>query len=205
MYIHCLGHFSLLPPSLTLPSLPPSVPGRSFSALITNFVEKWHKHNKKDKAFRLVELSWEILPIAFMYPCVTTHVDSTLNDLYIGSWSLGHDNLCHFKVSVLVPLEGGYQMLSCFWFLTYSYTFGMCSPLVLCSKSNHIAAFSLDLKSIYEGEHTIFLFLSLADLTQNDVALVPSIYLQRIRFHSSLWLSKIPLCTSTTFSWSIHQ
>jgi hypothetical protein len=35
-------------------------------------------------------------------------------------------------------------------------------------------------------------------------SLVPSIYLQMIRFHSS-WLTKIPLCTSTTCSWSIHQ
>jgi hypothetical protein len=34
---------------------------------------------------------------------------------------------------------------------------------------------------------------------------VPSIYLQMIRFHFSSWLSKIPLCTSTTFSWSIYQ
>jgi hypothetical protein len=37
------------------------------------------------------------------------------------------------------------------------------------SKSNHIAAFALDLKSAYEGEHTIFGLLSLANLTQNDV------------------------------------
>jgi hypothetical protein len=40
MYIHCLGHFSPLPltPSLSLhPSL---VPGRIFSALISNFVEQ---------------------------------------------------------------------------------------------------------------------------------------------------------------------
>jgi hypothetical protein len=37
------------------------------------------------------------------------------------------------------------------------------------SKSNHIAAFALDLKSTYEGEHMIFGLLSLADLTQNDV------------------------------------
>jgi hypothetical protein len=37
------------------------------------------------------------------------------------------------------------------------------------SKSNHIAAFALDLKSAYEEEHTIFGLLSLADLTQNDV------------------------------------
>jgi hypothetical protein len=37
------------------------------------------------------------------------------------------------------------------------------------SKSNHIAAFVLDLKSAYEGEHTIFGLLSLTNLAQNDV------------------------------------
>jgi hypothetical protein len=36
-------------------------------------------------------------------------------------------------------------------------------------KSNHIAAFALDLNSAYEGEHTIFGLLSLADLSQNDI------------------------------------
>jgi hypothetical protein len=45
----------------------------------------------------------------------------------------------------------------------------MCSPLVMWSKPNHIAAFALDLKSTYEGDHTIFGLLSLADLAQNDV------------------------------------
>jgi hypothetical protein len=38
MCIHCLGHFSTLLPSPTLSPLLPSVPGRSCSALITNFV-----------------------------------------------------------------------------------------------------------------------------------------------------------------------
>jgi hypothetical protein len=38
---------------------------------------------------------------------------------------------CHFKVSVLVPLEWGHQTLSCFGFSTYSYISRMCSPLVL--------------------------------------------------------------------------
>jgi hypothetical protein len=37
------------------------------------------------------------------------------------------------------------------------------------TKSNNIAAFALDLKSTYEGEHTIFGLLSLADLAQDDV------------------------------------
>jgi hypothetical protein len=36
-------------------------------------------------------------------------------------------------------------------------------------QSNHISAFALDLKSAYEGEHSIFGLLSLADLTQNDI------------------------------------
>jgi hypothetical protein len=39
----------------------------------------------------------------------------------------------------------------------------------MCPKSNHIAAFTLDLKSTYEGEHTIFGLLSLAKLAQDDV------------------------------------
>jgi hypothetical protein len=37
------------------------------------------------------------------------------------------------------------------------------------SKSNHIAAYALDLKSTYEGEHMIFGLLSQANLAQNDV------------------------------------
>jgi hypothetical protein len=40
MCVHCLGHFSSLPPSPTL-SLPlASLPGRTCSALISNFVEE---------------------------------------------------------------------------------------------------------------------------------------------------------------------
>jgi hypothetical protein len=56
MCIHCLGHFFTLPPSPTLPPLPSLVSGRSRSALITDFIEERHKHNKEDKVFLLVEL-----------------------------------------------------------------------------------------------------------------------------------------------------
>jgi hypothetical protein len=45
----------------------------------------------------------------------------------------------------------------------------MGSPLSMRPKSNHIAVFALDLKSAYEGKHTIFGLLSLANLAQNDV------------------------------------
>jgi hypothetical protein len=53
--MHTLGHFSTLDPSFSY-APPPSVPGKSCSTLITNFVEKLHKHNKEDKAFLLLEL-----------------------------------------------------------------------------------------------------------------------------------------------------
>jgi hypothetical protein len=62
-----------------------------------------------------------------MYTCVTTYVDSSLTDLYTGSWSFAHDNLCRFKVSILVPLEWRHQRLSCFGFF---YLF-LCLPYVL--------------------------------------------------------------------------
>jgi hypothetical protein len=48
-------------------------------------LKKRHMHNKEDKAFLLVELRIAIQRdpnIAFMCPCVMTHVDSTLTDLY---------------------------------------------------------------------------------------------------------------------------
>jgi hypothetical protein len=40
MCVHCLGHFSPLPPAPTLSSPTPSLPGRTCSALISNFVEE---------------------------------------------------------------------------------------------------------------------------------------------------------------------
>jgi hypothetical protein len=56
-----------------------------------------------------------------------------------------------------------------FEFLTYPHTFLVYSRLIMWPKSNHLAVFALDLKSAYEGEHTIFGLLSLANLAQNDV------------------------------------
>jgi hypothetical protein len=46
----------------------------------------------------------------------------------------------------------------------------LCSlAFIMCSKSNPIVVFALDLMSAYEGEHTIFGVLGQAKLTQNDV------------------------------------
>jgi hypothetical protein len=40
---------------------------------------------------------------------------------------------------------------------------------VMCSKSNPLVVFALDLMSTYEGEYMIFGLLGQANLTQNDV------------------------------------
>jgi hypothetical protein len=40
---------------------------------------------------------------------------------------------------------------------------------IICSKSNPIVVFALDLMSTYEGEHMIFGLLGQANCTQNDV------------------------------------
>jgi hypothetical protein len=122
-----------------LPSAPTptffSLPLRSRQNLFCTFLQfRWKveiNNNKKDIAFLLVEIRTAIqrVPsIAFMYKCVTTQVNSSLTDLYTGSWSPPHVDLCHFKVSVLVPLQWGHQMLSCFGFSTFSHISRMCSP-----------------------------------------------------------------------------
>jgi hypothetical protein len=41
----------------------------------------------------------------------------------------------------------------------------------MCSKSNPLVVFALDLMSEYDGEHMIFGLLGQANLTQNDVQL----------------------------------
>jgi hypothetical protein len=40
---------------------------------------------------------------------------------------------------------------------------------IMCSKSNSLVVFVLDLMSTYEGKHTIFGLLGQANFTQNDV------------------------------------
>jgi hypothetical protein len=86
-------------------------------------LKRRHKHNKEDKVFLIVELRIAIQrdsSIASMHKCFTTRIDSSLTDLYTGSWPPSRVDLCPFKVSVLVPLEWGDQTLTCFGFLPIS-------------------------------------------------------------------------------------
>jgi hypothetical protein len=45
----------------------------------------------------------------------------------------------------------------------------VCSQFIMCSNSNLLVVFALDLKSTYEGEHMVFGLLGQANLTHNDV------------------------------------
>jgi hypothetical protein len=118
--------------------------------------------------FLLVEIRIDIERFLALLPC-TSVLQPKLTHLYL-TISIVPDPLpiLIFKVSVLVPVQWGHQTLSCFGFPTYPHTSCMCSPLSMWPKSNHIAAFALDLKSAYEGEHTIFGLLSLANLAQDN-------------------------------------
>jgi ethanolamine utilization protein EutQ (cupin superfamily) len=46
---------------------------------------------------------------------------------------------------------------------------------IMCSKSNPLVVFALDLISTYEGERMIFGLLGQANLTQNDIMVYDSI------------------------------
>jgi hypothetical protein len=56
MCIHCLGHFSTLPPPPPSPSFPPQFQAGPVLPLLLILLKKRQKHNKEDKVFFLVEL-----------------------------------------------------------------------------------------------------------------------------------------------------
>jgi hypothetical protein len=61
--------------------------------------------------------------------CIVTRIDSPLPDLFTTSWSPSHRGLCHFKVTILTPLQWAHQTLSSFGLPTFPYSSCMCSPL----------------------------------------------------------------------------
>jgi hypothetical protein len=170
-HVHTLFGSFLLPAALTrpVPSSPPRFQAEPVLLLSLILWKRRHKH-KEDSVFASWVKDSYTERFLELLSCTNVQVGSSLADLYTGSWSPSRVDLCQFKVSVLVPLEWGHQTLSCFGFSTYPHTSRMCSPLVMWPKSNHIAAFVLDLKSTYEGEHMIFGLLSLANFAQNDVS-----------------------------------
>jgi hypothetical protein len=78
----------------------------------------------------------EIPSIASMHKYITTWIGSSLPDLFITSQSPSHSDLCHFKVTILGPLQWTHQTLSSFGFPTFPYSSCMSSPLSVWTKSN---------------------------------------------------------------------
>jgi hypothetical protein len=72
---------------------------------------------------------------------------SSLPDHFTTSWSPSHIDLCHFKVTILAPLQWAHQTLSSFGFPAFPYSSCMHSLLSVWSMSNNITAFVLGLKS----------------------------------------------------------
>jgi hypothetical protein len=172
MCIHCLGHFSPLP--LTPPF--PYHPLASRQNLFCPFLQFcWRvdmSNNKKDKAFLEVEIRIAIKRDS--QHCFNAQMYYNLN------WSISTRPLYYLLVTfpyrpglfygiVLAPLQWGHQTLSSFVFPVYPHSSCMCSLLSLWLKSNNITAFALDLKSAYEGKHTIFCLLRQANIAQVDV------------------------------------
>jgi hypothetical protein len=168
MCIHCLGHLS---PHLLPPPFPPHPPRFQAEPVLPSspiLLKRRHSNNKKGIGFSLVwdmDSYAEIPSVASMHKCITTQIDSSLPDLFTTSQSPSHIDLCHFKVTVFTPLQWVHQTLSSFGFSTFTYSSCIHSPLSMWPMSSNITAFVLDLKSAYEGEHTIFGFLSLANFT----------------------------------------
>jgi hypothetical protein len=89
-------------------------------------------NNKKDIAFLLVwdmDSYRETLNIASMHLYITTRIGSSLPDLFTTSWSPSQSDLCHFKVSILTPLQCTHQTLSSFGFPTFPCSSCMCFSL----------------------------------------------------------------------------
>jgi hypothetical protein len=157
----------LSPPPHPLPLLSTSLASKqNLFCPFLQFCWRVHKSDK-DIAFLLVwgkdSYNREIPSIASMQNCIRAQIDSSLPDCFTTSLTPSHINLCHFKVTILAPLQWGHQTFSSFGFPTYPLSSCMCSPLSVWTMSNNITAFVLGLKCTYE-ENIWFLVVTLMHL-----------------------------------------
>jgi hypothetical protein len=122
---------------------------------------------QKDTAFLLAwdkDSSTEIPSIASMHMCITIRIGSSPPDLFTTSLSPSHSGLCQFKITLFpLLLSGHIKHFHVLDFLPFPSSSCACSLLSVWPTSNNITAFVLGLQSAYEGEHTIFGLLSLAN------------------------------------------
>jgi hypothetical protein len=154
-------------PVLSLPNAPTFRQNLSYSLLQFCWRESI-KDNKKDILFLLVwdKVSYTEIPsFVTMHLCIETNIDSSLPDLLITSWSPSHSGLCQFKITLFIPQQRAHQPHSSFRSLFLSLFLPCMFSMCVWPMSNNITPFVLDLKSANEGEHAIFVLLSLANFT----------------------------------------
>jgi hypothetical protein len=130
MCIHCLGNFSTLSPSPHQFQAGPVLP------LSLILLKKRHKHKKEDKEFLLVKDSYteRFLTLLSCTHVLTTHVDSSLTDLYTGSWSPSHVILWRFKVLYQFLWSGDIKRFHVLGFLPIP-ILPICAFLLSCDPS----------------------------------------------------------------------
>jgi hypothetical protein len=113
IYSHVYTLFVLSPPHLQAEPVLPSC-----------LLRFWWRENisdkKKDIAFLLVWDKDSYPSVASMHMYITTHIDSSLPDLFTASWSPSHNGLCQFKITLFAPLQWAHQPHSSFGFPSLS-------------------------------------------------------------------------------------
>jgi hypothetical protein len=98
--------YTVLETQAPLPSPPPFLGRICFTLLFSNFVEEiirktWHFCYFEIKT----AMQREIPCIASMHMYITTHIASSVPDLFITSYSASHRALCLFKMTIFTPLQ----------------------------------------------------------------------------------------------------
>jgi hypothetical protein len=177
LLINSFIHMRYIVWAISLPCTPsppsPSTPFTSRQNLFCPLLQFCWKedisNNKKDIALLLVWDKESYTERFLALVSCTSVLQPKLIHLYHTSsplpWSPSYSDLCHFKITILAPLQWTHQTLSSLGFSTYAYSSFMCPPLSVWPMSNNITAFVLGLKFTYEGEHKTFGFLSLTNFT----------------------------------------
>jgi hypothetical protein len=98
-----------------------------------------------------------------MHMCVTTYISPLCQTSSLLPGHLPIVASANLKLLYLLLYSGHINHIQVLGFLPFPYVSHACYPLSVRPMSNNITAFVLDLKSAYEGEHTIFGLLSLAN------------------------------------------
>jgi hypothetical protein len=150
LFIRVYIVWAILPTALHSPHPPhPSLPGRTYSALLFNFVEekiRKIRDNKKDIAFLQVwdKDSYTERFLALL-PRTCVLQPELIPDLFTTFQSPCHSDLCQFKMTLLAPSQWAHQPLSSFRFPSLSLFLLYALPLACdpCSSQSEFCILSV--------------------------------------------------------------